>query len=677
MVTNSHTMTSLANFLAPFRHCEAKIFGYRSVPKPLRMESDFSWPFVLATLKEFNGESFSEFLERAWRMATKSCLKRDSNMVNPHICSSHVMHDISLQCKKRCNGAQFPFAMHTFALLVNALTLEHADAYIVHMYQVMCSKYANDDSITSYKSLKEAISNLGSNRAANSVKKELNKFADWILSFVPEPIKKTVNKQVDSLKEKVNRIFMRGERLTLKEKQTALKGYLKTYRIDGQKGIDFKTFLSKIKPKVLDLINQQKKPVKVKFIFTLELTDQFQNQGSGWQFDQVEYFDINIDPFEPLSGSSYIRLPSKLASKKAIINVKNEDDHECFKWAVTSAVYPREKDPQRQDEQMRVNSRNFDWSGIEFPVLQRQIDKFEKQNPYAINVFGYKGDVYPLIVSKKHEARVINLLHIENDETKHYCWIKNLKKLVSNQIDKFRHFRFLCYRCLNPFRCKQSLEKHREYCCNHEEVKPVMPKDKDGNPLHTYFKNYTRKMRVPSVVYADFESFTENIDTCSPDESKSFTKQYQKHKPSGFCYLIKCFDDNIFPSELVRYTAESPDEDIPQMFIENLESDIKKIYNTFKFPKKVKMSKKDKITYNNATHCHICEDELGEDKIVVDSFTNKEGKQVDVKRDIRFVDSFKFMASSLDSLADNLTKCGKCESCKPDDCLKRYIKDGE
>ncbi|MCG8374780.1 MAG: DNA polymerase, partial [Balneolales bacterium] len=441
----------------------------------------------------------------------------------------------------------------------------------------------------------------------------------------------------------------------------------------------------------------------------------------------MEYFDINIDPFEPLSGSSYISLPSKLASKQAIINVKNEKDHECFKWAVTSAVFPKKKDPQRLNKQMREDSENFDWSGIEFPVSLKQIDKFEKQNPYAINVFGYECDVYPLKISKKHEAHVINLLLISNDETNHYCWIKNMIRLVSTQIDKFHHTRFLCYRCLNSFRCKQSLEKHSEYCSKNEEVNIEMPKDKDGNPLYTTFKNFNRKMRVPFVVYADFESFTENIDTCSPDESRSFTKQYQKHKPSGFCYFIKCFDDNIFSSELVRYTAKSPDEDIPQIFIKNLESDIKDIYNKFKFTKKVKMTLKDKIAYNNATHCHICEGELGEDKvldhchltgkyrgaahnecnlnykipkffpvifhnlsgydshlfiktlgtskgkincipnneekyisftkkIVVDSFTNKEGKQVDVKRDIRFIDSFKFMATSLDSLVNNLPK---------------------
>ena len=35
------------------------------------------------------------------------------------------------------------------------------------------------------------------------------------------------------------------------------------------------------------------------------------------------------------------------------------------------------------------------------------------------------------------------------------------------------------------------------------------------------------------------------------------------------------------------------------------------------------------------------------------------------------------MASSLDKLVSNLFSCGKCESCKPGDCLKRYIKDGK
>ena len=50
-------------------------------------------------------------------------------------------------------------------------------------------------------------------------------------------------------------------------------------------------------------------------------------------------------------------------------------------------------------------------------------------------------------------------------------------------------------------------------------------------------------MKVPFVVYADFEAFTEEISTCEPNQKFSFTQKYQRHQPSGFCYKIVCFDE--------------------------------------------------------------------------------------------------------------------------------------
>lgn len=43
-------------------------------------------------------------------------------------------------------------------------------------------------------------------------------------------------------------------------------------------------------------------------------------------------------------------------------------------------------------------------------------------------------------------------------------------------------------------------------------------------------------------------------------------------------------------------------------------------------------------------------------EIIVGSYTDKRGKSlnVNVKREIRFIDSLKFMSSSLDTLVDNL-----------------------
>ena len=624
------------------------------------------------------------------------------------------------------------------------------------------------------------LKNLAS-KAAKPVKREINKFADWIISQVPEPIKKTVNKRVESLKEKVNGIFKRYYNLTPKEHKTAIKGYFKTFRVDGVDGMDEKTFINSVKPKVIDLI-KSKGSIKVKFILTVkfikenpatgnidiniwyfptdpqivteatdlsnqyntmtsrifELIQNFHNRGSGWQFDRIEHLDININPYNPLSASSYIPLPKKLADKKAIINFKNENDHECFKWAITSAVFAKEKNSERLSKQMREDSKKFDWTGIEFPVSLKLIDKFENHNPYAINVFGYEDVVYPLRISKKNN-QVINLLLIANDETNHYCWIKNMSRLISKQVNNHQHKRYICYRCLNSFQSEKSLEKHVEYCQNNEAVKIEMPKyeDKEGNtsPVYIKFNHFHKKMRVPFLVYADFESFTEKIDTCQPDDGRSFTNRYQKHRPSGFCYLIKCFDDNLLSPKLVKYTAKSPNDNVSQLFVESLESDIKDIYNRFKLPKEMVMTKEDEIEYMNSNICHICEGEISvEDKddknykkvrnhchltgkyrgaahsicnlkykipkfypvifhnlsgydshlfiknlgksegkidcipnneekyisftkqIFVDAFKDEKGEEKEVKRYIRFIDSLKFMAASLDNLVNNLPK---------------------
>ena len=74
----------------------------------------------------------------------------------------------------------------------------------------------------------------------------------------------------------------------------------------------------------------------------LESLAKFQRQGSNWRFHSVLSLDLHTIGYVPLGGSSYIPLSKFLAAKKAIINLKNEDD-ECFKWAITRALNPVEK----------------------------------------------------------------------------------------------------------------------------------------------------------------------------------------------------------------------------------------------------------------------------------------------------------------------------------------------
>ena len=52
--------------------------------------------------------------------------------------------------------------------------------------------------------------------------------------------------------------------------------------------------------------------------------------NSRFVFDEVLFLDINFHRLNLTRGSSYIPLSSWIASIKAVINPKNENDEECF-----------------------------------------------------------------------------------------------------------------------------------------------------------------------------------------------------------------------------------------------------------------------------------------------------------------------------------------------------------
>ena len=213
------------------------------------------------------------------------------------------------------------------------------------------------------------------------------------------------------------------------------------------------------------------------------------------------------------------------------------------------------------------------------------------------------------------KASVVDLLLIsDGDKKKHYCLIKNFNRLMVSRSEKSKHSKHsmhYCKRCLNGYTRVEALTKHTEYCSQENAQRIVLPEP--GTMLN--FKHYFKSMRVPFIVYADFESFIKPIDSCQPNPAVSYTKQYQKHIPSSFCYYIKCFDDAVYSQDPVTYTAENEDDDVAQKFIDTLEANIKQIYNQFKFPKRMIFGVTEKKCFDEATSCHICGDELGTDRV--------------------------------------------------------------
>ena len=149
----------------------------------------------------------------------------------------------------------------------------------------------------------------------------------------------------------------------------------------------------------------------------------------------------------------------------------------------------------------------------------------------SINVFGFEGELFIHCGFQKRtesaserENAIVNLLLISDGEKQHYCLIKSLSRLLSSQVSGHKESNSFCLNCLNHFPNEEKLKIHEEYCLKNQAIKIEMP---EKGSLVTFI-HHNRSIKVPFVVYADFEAFTEEISTCEPNEKMFFYKKISK-----------------------------------------------------------------------------------------------------------------------------------------------------
>ncbi|CAG2215764.1 unnamed protein product [Mytilus edulis] len=330
---------------------------------------------------------------------------------------------------------------------------------------------------------------------------------------------------------------------------------------------------------------------------------EYQRQGSNWTVDKVVDLTIHMARYRPLKGSSYIPLPIKLRSKHAIVNVKNKDS-KCFMWSILAALYPAKRDAERVWKyKEHTSSLNFDT--IMFPVKLADIPKFEKQNEISINVFGFnKGEVFPIHISKHRFEQHVNLLMISDNKKSHFCWIKNLNRLLGDQKSS-EHKHFYCPYCLHGFTKERILNNHLPYCQTHGPQKIELPTE-DNKWLH--YKDIRKQLKVPYVIYADFECLQEPIVDSNECDQK--TKKTTKHIPCGFAYKVVGLTPETSNEPVVYRGADAADK-----FVECMVQEQDNIEQKFKHCEPMIMTGSDWQSFKKATMCHICKKELADSRV--------------------------------------------------------------
>ena len=95
-----------------------------------------------------------------------------------------------------------------------------------------------------------------------------------------------------------------------------------------------------------------------------------------WIIDSVIDHTVSISKYNPLAGSSYVKLPKELDHpRKGSIKFENAGDNECFKWCLLRYLNPAAHNPRRITKVDKNFGKRLYFKDINFPVKIRDFQK--------------------------------------------------------------------------------------------------------------------------------------------------------------------------------------------------------------------------------------------------------------------------------------------------------------
>jgi hypothetical protein len=347
----------------------------------------------------------------------------------------------------------------------------------------------------------------------------------------------------------------------------------------------------------------------------LSRIETFQNLGSNWIILNIESHYVNIAMYKPLAGSSYMKLPADISNSMCgLINMKNNDE-ECFVWSHVRHLNPKARRATDITEKDRDFRANLDYEGIDFPVKISDINKIERKNSICISVFGYKGkkQFYPIRISKaNHEEHMELLLLGDDNGGKHYVLIKDVNRNLCS-VSKHKEKKNFCLHCLHSCSSAKTLAKHKETCLEVNGTQATkLPKE--GTKIK--FKNHRNSMAVPFVIYADFESMLvpeERNSESGSSEDESSTNLYQTHRACSFGIKTVCHYDDKYSGEYRSYVGE----DAAYVFLKTVLKESFRCWDMVNniFKKKMAITPKQEFEFQTTRNCSICGNDLGDDRV--------------------------------------------------------------
>lgn len=393
--------------------------------------------------------------------------------------------------------------------------------------------------------------------------------------------------------------------IRLRARHTAVKWYIlarvQLYREDGEGRVHtvepyFRSFTSRLLTPT-ELTETEINQACHKVMAGLE---KYIRESSGWIVKTVQSLQVHTIDYRPLSASTYIELPTTLKCSQSLLNIKNEDNR-CFLYCILAKLYPNVSAPDRASSYLPCE-KEINVSGLTFPMTLTQIDRFERLNKnISVNMFGFEAShIIPLKITKNTNRRKhVNLLLFSHNNVSHYCLIRNFDRFLK-RTKKAKKAHFFCYYCLTGFTKRQLLLNHIPSCQVHGPQKVILPTP--GKNDTVTFLDHLKAMRIPFIIYADFETIQEPVQTCENSGEKSHTTTTKHLNVCSFGYKVVCSADEKYTKPTKIYRGPNAAD----TFIERLLQEQREIKELLNKNEPMIMTDEDKKHFAEATHCSLC-----------------------------------------------------------------------
>lgn len=107
----------------------------------------------------------------------------------------------------------------------------------------------------------------------------------------------------------------------------------------------------------------------------------------------------------------------------------------------------------------------------------------------------------------------------------HFAWIKSLSALMAGQNVKSRRKRYFCNSCVNYFYSQAGLDKHLELCLKLNVGQIILPKEK----TFLKFEKFKHKLKAPFFICGDIETILHNIPDDPNNKNTTNTHKHEPH----------------------------------------------------------------------------------------------------------------------------------------------------